>query len=149
MSGFRWVRMADEELDEFLGTGGTGILSFSTSSAEPPFSRPVSYGYYQDSAHFHYRLAVSPNNTKKEYLDRPVSFVVHERAEGRWQSVIAIGELEALDDLPYEATARQERWGVDIPWVDIFEDPPEDITFEQFRLVPDELTGRTEITADD
>ncbi|EMA56145.1 pyridoxamine 5'-phosphate oxidase family protein [Halococcus thailandensis] len=149
MSGFRWLRLSDEEMNAFLGNGGTGTLSFSTSSDEPPFSLPVSYGYDTDTAHFHYRLALPSGSTKEKFLDRPVSFVTHSRTNDGWRSVIAVGALEDLTELPYEAAARQERWAVDIPFVDIFEESPDDVTFNQFRLVPDELTGRKGVSSPD
>ena len=145
MSGFRWLRLSDGEMSAFLGNGGTGTLSFSTSSDEPPFSLPVSYGYDADTAHFHYRLALSADGTKGQYLDRPVTFVTHRRTDDGWRSVVATGVLEDLGELPYESAARQERWAVDIPFVDVFEESPDDVTFGQFRLVPDELTGRKEV----
>ncbi|EMA56093.1 pyridoxamine 5'-phosphate oxidase family protein [Halococcus thailandensis] len=149
MSGFRWLQLSDEELDTFLGNGGTGTLSFSTSSDEPPFSLPVSYGYDADIVHFHYRLALPSDSTKEKYIDRPVSFVTHSHTNDGWRSVIAVGTLEDLTKLPYEAAARQERWAVDIPFVDIFKEPPDDVIFHQFRLVPDELTGRKEVSSPD
>ncbi|WP_029601662.1 pyridoxamine 5'-phosphate oxidase family protein [Halococcus hamelinensis] len=145
MSGLRWLQMSEEELDEFLGDGGTGILSFSTGSDEPPLSLPVSYGYLADTGRFHYRLAIPEDSSKERYLDRPVSFVVHDHTDEGWRSVIASGKLEDLTELPYEADALQERWGVDIPLVDIFEKPPDDVTFRQFRLDPERLSGRKEV----
>ena len=81
MSGLRWLQLSEEELDEFLGDGGTGVLSFSAGHDEPPFSLPVSYGYLGDTGHFHYRLAVPEDSSKERYLDRPVSFVVHDHTD--------------------------------------------------------------------
>ena len=145
MSGLRWLQLSEEELDEFLGDGGTGVLSFSAGHDEPPFSLPVSYGYLGDTGHFHYRLAVPEDSSKERYLDRPVSFVVHDRTDDGWRSVVATGELDDLTELPYEADALQERWGVDIPLVDIFEEPPDDVTFRAFRLDAERVTGRKEV----
>ena len=45
MADIRSVPMSEEERSEFLGHGGTGILSFDTLDDDQPYSRPVSYGY--------------------------------------------------------------------------------------------------------
>nr|WP_238392245.1 hypothetical protein [Halorussus amylolyticus] len=53
MGGIRWVQLSESEMNEFLGTGGTGTLSFSTETENPPFSVPVSYGYDADGEAFY------------------------------------------------------------------------------------------------
>jgi len=146
MENFRWPQMSEAELTAFLGHGGTGVISFSTSSDAPPYSTPVSYGFNTDVKHFHFQLALPPGSEKESLVTRPVSFVTHAETDEGWRSVIAIGSLEDLANEPHESSAVQERWGIDIPFVDIYEEPPEDITFRQFRLVPDELSGRKQIT---
>lgn len=149
MEGLRWVQLSDSELDEFLGTGGTGVLSFSTEAAEPPFSLPVSYGYDADGGSFYFKLAFPPDSGKADVVDRPVTFVVHARTDRGWRSVVATGELEDLTDADYDATAVQGMWAVDIPRVDVFERPPKEVPFRQFRLAPERLTGRKEVASDD
>jgi len=147
MENFRWPQMSEDELTAFLGQGGTGVISFSTSSDDPPYSTPVSYGFSTDVKHFHFRLALPPGSEKEARLAQPVSFVTHSQTDEGWRSVIATGSLEDLTNEPHESSAIQERWGVDIPLVDIFEAAPADLTFRQFRLVPEELTGRKQVSS--
>ena len=147
MTGLRWLQMPEPELNDFLDNGGTGVISFATGEGEPPYSLPVSYGYDADSSHFHFRLGITPNSDKGKFLDRPVSFVTHDETDEGWCSVVATGELEDLTDEPYDSPAIQERWNVSIPLVDIFEVPPKDVTFHQFRLDPDKLTGRKDVNS--
>ncbi|MDS0283048.1 pyridoxamine 5'-phosphate oxidase family protein [Haloarcula onubensis] len=149
MENLRWPRMTEDELTAFLGDGGTGVISFSTSSDDSPYSIPVSYGFNSDVKHFHFRLALPPGSEKEALVARPVSFVTHDQADEGWRSVVATGSLEDLTDEPYESSAIQERWGVDVPVVDIFEEPPEDVAFRKFRLVPDQLTGRKQIRSEE
>jgi hypothetical protein len=149
MADIRWPKMTHEEVETLLGDGGTGVVSFSADEGEPPYSIPVSYGYVADAGNFHFRFALSDHSEKDDFLGRPVSFVTYDRTDDGWRSVVARGELEDLSDAPYESTALQERWGVDIPLVDIFQDPPEDVTFQLFRLVPDRLTGRKSMGNED
>ncbi|SFR34088.1 hypothetical protein SAMN04487947_0107 [Halogeometricum rufum] len=142
MEEFRWTRLTDDEVDAFLGDGGTGTISFATDAGDPPFTLPVSYGYDEASGSLYFRLAFPPGTGKDDVVENPLSFVVHDRTGDGWQSVVAAGELEELSDLPYESSAVQAMWAVSIPKVDIFDVPPGDITFRYFRLVPDELSGR-------
>jgi len=149
MENLRWPQLSEDELTAFLGNGGTGVISFSTSDEGPPYSLPVSYGFNADMKHFHFRFAFPPGSEKDALVAQPVSFVTHEETDAGWRSVIATGSLEDLTNEPHESSAIQERWGVDIPLIDIFEEPPEDVTFRQFRLVPDQLTGRKQIHSAD
>ncbi len=137
--------MTENELSEFLGKGGTGVLSFSTDADAPPFSLPVSYGYDADTANLYYRLAFPPNSGKADVVDNPVAFVTHARTDAGWRSAVATGRLDELTDAPYESAAVQGLWAVQIPMVDIFDRPPEELTFRLFRLAPDTLTGRKEV----
>lgn len=39
------VRLSEDERNEFLGRGGTGVISVAAGAGESPYSVPVSYGY--------------------------------------------------------------------------------------------------------
>lgn len=60
----QWNRMSEEEIDEFLGRGGTGVVAFATEADEPPVAIPVSYGYNADIEAFYFQLSV-PGRTGK------------------------------------------------------------------------------------
>lgn len=132
--------------DARLGSGGAGVISLSTDGDEPPYSVPVSYGFDADEQTFYFRLAVGAETHKGDLDDRPVSFVTYGQADDGWWSVVAKGSLESLDDadVATESLAGLER--VTIPFVDIFGTPPRLVSFEFYRLVPEELTGRQEST---
>ena len=148
MQGLRWVQLTDDERDRFLGDGGTGVLSFSTSVDEPPVSLPVSYGYFADAVSIYFRLSMPDGSRKQRLVDNPVSFVVHRETEAGWRSVIATGRLTEVTDAPYDSAALQGLWAVDIPTVDVFERPPSEIPYRTFRLIPDEFTGRKEVDSE-
>lgn len=138
------TEMDEDERDEFLGTGGTGVLSFSTADDDPPRSVPVSYGYDATESTFYFRLAVGSEGTDRGVTDRAVTFVTYGRGDEEWRSVVATGRLE---DTTEETIATQTLEGLErvhIPLVDIFGRPPRDVSFAFVRLVPDELTGRKE-----
>ena len=145
MQGLRWVQMSREERNEFLGDGGTGVLSFSTPLDEPPWLLPVSYGYDTHTNSFYFSLAFPKDSKKVDVIDNPVTFATHAETADGWRSVVATGLLEEVTDMPYESTAVQGMWAVDIPEIDIFERPREEITFRDFHLVPERVTGRKEV----
>jgi hypothetical protein len=138
------IQMDAEEVDALLDTGGTGVISLSSEPGEPPHSVPVSYGYDPTESTFYFRLAVGEDSEKGHLDGRAVSFVVHEEGADGWQSVVAQGRLEDIleKDIAADALAGLER--VHIPLVDIFGTRPDNVDFQFLRLVPDELTGRTE-----
>lgn len=145
MQGLRWVQLGSEERNEFLGSGGTGVLSFATESDEPPVSVPVSYGYFADAESIYFRLSAPDSSRKHSLVSNPVSFVVHGETETGWRSVIATGRLEEVTDAPHESTALQGMWAIDIPTIDIFERPPSELPYRIFRLRPEEFSGRKEV----
>lgn len=138
------IRMDDGEIEAFLGTGGTGVVSLSSAGDDPPHSVPVSYGYDADESTFYFRLATGSDSEKGDLHERPAAFVAHEEVEGRWHSVVARGRLESIDRTAIRSDALAGLERVHIPLVDIFGTRPGDVDFQFLRLVPDELTGRKE-----
>lgn len=144
MSDTSSIELDPATQDKHLGTGGTGVLSFSNSETDAPHSVPVSYGYDPEDRVFYFRLAVGADSRKAALLERPVSFVVHGESDDGWWSVIARGRLESTTA---EATALDSLAGlerVDIPLVDVFETPLRVADFEFCRLDPVAQTGRRE-----
>lgn len=148
MQGLRWLQMSEEEMNEFLGRGGTGVISFSTDTDEPPVSIPVSYGYNADAKTFYYRLSFPKDSRKADLVDKQVSFVTHDETDGRWQSVVVTGQLAEVSGEPYESAEIQGMWAIQIPVVDIFERPQRETTFRYFHLDPETMTGRKEVRSD-
>jgi nitroimidazol reductase NimA-like FMN-containing flavoprotein (pyridoxamine 5'-phosphate oxidase superfamily) len=137
------VAMTATERDEFLGNGGTGVLSLA-SGDEPPHSVPVSYGYDSTAETFYFRLSVGADRSKGELADRSVSFVTYDETADGWQSVVASGRLEDVESEGIETETLEGLEKVDMPLVEMFESPVRVVTFEFYRLVPKELTGRAE-----
>lgn len=142
------IEMDADERDELLGRGGVGVISLSTPDEEHPHSIPISYGYDASETTLYFRLAVGPDGGKGDLSDRAVSFVAYGQEDG-WQSVVATGRLEDVAD---EAIATETLAGldrVDIPLIDMFGEPTRTVSFEFFRLVPEEFTGRKEAAIGD
>lgn len=146
MDNTRSVQMSDDDRSEFLGTGGTGVVSFSRSETEPPYSLPVSYGYDAESDGFYLRLAFSTESDKETVVSegRPLSLVVHDHTEAGWQSVVVTGHLEEITEAAIDSDVVQAMRRVHIPLVDVFERHPRELTFRFFRLNVEDLSGRKE-----
>ncbi|MFB6170008.1 MAG: pyridoxamine 5'-phosphate oxidase family protein [Haloarculaceae archaeon] len=148
MSAETPAEMTADERDEFLGNGGTGVISLATDGG-PPHSLPVSYGYDRSTTTFYFRLAVGADSEKGDLAGRAVTFVVHGETADGWRSVVAQGRLEATSD---DAIATETLRGLDrvhIPLVDIFGRPARTVSFEFYRLEPDGLTTRKEADTDE
>lgn len=117
---------------------------FVRQTMPPPHSVPVSYGYDAAETTFYFRLAADPDSAKDEISDHEVTFVVYGQTDDEWWSVVAKGQLEETTEESIATETIQGFQHVHIPFVDIFGRPPKDVPFEFYRLVPDELTSRTE-----
>lgn len=137
-----YEEMDEERLAEFLGNGGTGVISLSTGAGEPPYSLPVSYGYDAASTNFYFRLAADGGGKAAFLDDGHASLVVYEHDGEGWTSVVAAGELTEVSDVDVASGVMEELRRTHIPMYDVFEDATSETTFRFFRLAPDELTGR-------
>ncbi|WP_435359329.1 pyridoxamine 5'-phosphate oxidase family protein [Haloarchaeobius sp. DFWS5] len=151
MEDMRSVRLSDEARDEFLGRGGTGVLSFASDVDQPPYTIPVSYGYDAEETTFYFRLAMGEDHGKTEFVDRdrPVSLVVSDRTDDGWRSVVASGTLNEVTEgaVGNEILDRMAR--IQLPLVDVFDRDPREVTFRFFRLRPTEIGARAEAKSDD
>jgi len=136
--------MEADERDEFLGDGGTGVLSLAAGD-EPPHTVPVSYGYDLTAETFYFRLAAGGDGGKGELADRPVTFVTYGHEDETWQSVVAKGRLEDVEAEGIETETLEGLDHVEMPLIDLFERPLREVSFEFYRLVPEEFTGRAEV----
>lgn len=149
-TGSEEIELTAAERDGFLAGVDTGVLSLSTTADEPPHSIPVSFGYNAEQNTFFFRLVDLPPQRKGELEGRSVTFVTYgEDADlGGYASVVAQGRLEPTSGSETATEALSGLEGVTIPFVDIFGEPPKDVSFSFYRLVPDALTGRKETTTE-
>lgn len=144
MSETESIALDADERDAFLGIGGTGVISFQSSNGKSPHSVPISYGYDGSETTFYFRLAVGSDSDKGDVAGRHVTLVIYGQQDGNWQSVIAKGRLEGTTETSVATESLEGLQRVHIPLVDIFGQPVKDVSFEFYRLVPDEMTSRKE-----
>lgn len=138
-------RLDAGERDAVLGDGGVGVLAFATPSGDPPHSLPVSYGYDAADAALYFRLAVGGDREKADLLDRPASFTAHHEGEDGYESVVAGGTLDAIDEPDLDTTTLDGLSRVEIPLFDVFERDPRETTFAFYRLDATDATGKREL----
>jgi hypothetical protein len=129
-------------IDEYLGEGGTGVLSLA--EGDVPYSIPVSFGYDDESTAFYLRLGFSEGSEKRPFLERSAwaRLIVYE-AEPDLTSVVATGDLTRVpkDELTPETVAQLGR--AELPAFDLWDRPKDELEFQIYRLAAEELSGRS------
>lgn len=142
--GTQSVALSHGEILDFLGTGGTAVVAFARD--DDAYAIPVSYGFDPEEERFYLRLAFDSDSEKREYVHSSgdVSVVVHGETDEGWRSVVARGRLDEVTEAAMDATVAEAMRTMNVPFVTIYDRPAAELTFEIYRLVPDELTGRAE-----
>lgn len=146
----RRTEMTASEVDEFLASHETGVLSLAR--ADEPYAIPISYGYDATDGRFYMRLVSTPESEKRAFLGSSpkARLVVYEEADDIYRSVVAIGVLERI--APEELTPeRIEQYGeAKRPLFEIWAEPKPDLDIELYELVPETKSGRLiEVDRDD
>lgn len=141
------VQMARDAIDAFLDDRGTGVLSLARGDI--PYAIPVSYGYERASSEFYFRLSDHPDSRKRRFLDVPstAQFVVYDRTDTEWVSVIAAGELTEVPESALTTRVADALRRADLPVMDLMDTPPNELNFRVFRLTAHDVTGRTTASA--
>ncbi|MEF8778276.1 MAG: pyridoxamine 5'-phosphate oxidase family protein [Natronomonas sp.] len=138
----RRTEMSADEMDTFLGTHETGVLSLA--HADEPYSIPISYGYDPSVRQFYTRLVSTPESEKRHFLeaDPNARLVVYSENEDTYRSVIATGTLVRID--PDELTAEdiQQYGSARRPLFEIWPEGKEELDIDLYRLDPERVTGR-------
>ncbi|WP_458209306.1 pyridoxamine 5'-phosphate oxidase family protein [Haladaptatus sp. NG-SE-30] len=142
MNDHRAVQMDADGITDFLGRGGSGVLSLAKDDA--PYSIPVSYGYDASSRRFFIRLGFTGESEKRAYLNASemARLVVYGQTESGWKSVIATGQLEEATDSDIDVHVVWVLRESQLPVRDLFEVPPDEVSFDMYRLDVEELSGR-------
>lgn len=136
------VRLDDASIDEFLGDGGTGVLSLARE--DDPYSIPVSYGYDDADRRFYVRLGYTSGTEKERFVrdDATARLVVYDRRGDEWVSVVAEGRLEAVAASDVDVSVVRGLRDAALPVRAVFGVPPEDVEFRIYALAVDSLAGR-------
>ncbi|MFB6172562.1 MAG: pyridoxamine 5'-phosphate oxidase family protein [Haloarculaceae archaeon] len=136
------TEMGPSELDEFLASHETGVLSLARGGE--PYAIPISYGYDGDDQTFFLRLVSTPESEKRQFLATSprARLVVYDEADDTYRSVVAVGALETVprEELTVD---RIEQYGHSKrPLFEIWAEGKADLDIELYEFRPAQLSGR-------
>lgn len=148
MSLAKETEMGGTEIDEFVGSRETGVLTLANENE--PYSIPISYGYDANGGTFYMRLVSTPESEKRAFLDSSpaVRLVIYDKKteSETYQSVVAEGTLQELD--PAQLTVEQiEQYGdTKRPLFEIWGHGRDELDIKLYEFQPTAVSGRrTEI----
>ena len=132
------------EIAEFLDARHAGVLSLADGG--DAYSIPVSFDYDGDESALFFRFGFGPDSQKRQFLEavESASFVVFEREEGRWKSVVIEGPVETVSESTLDSNIVEALDGLDIPYFRIHQRPSGNMDFEIARLDATKMTGIVE-----
>ncbi|WP_336361358.1 pyridoxamine 5'-phosphate oxidase family protein [Haladaptatus sp. ZSTT2] len=136
------ARMTADEIHELLDHGGSGVLSLARNG--DAYAIPISYGFDPGSTRFYFRLGYGKESEKRGYVEhtQTARLVVYENVDEEWNSVIAAGTLREISDDELNLEVVRALRQADLPLLDIFDTPRDELVFSMYALDVAELTGR-------
>lgn len=141
MRGAQRTEMDAIQIVDFLDTQQTGVLSLARENDS--YGIPVSFAFDDTEHDIYLHLGYGSSSTKREFVDAVewASFLVYDRVDGKWKSVLARGTLEGVSEDSIDSTAYQAAKSLNIPYFQVFGDRDEALEFEIVRMDITELTG--------
>jgi nitroimidazol reductase NimA-like FMN-containing flavoprotein (pyridoxamine 5'-phosphate oxidase superfamily) len=138
------TRMTSADIDAFLGSQETGVLSLA--SADEPYAIPISYGYDAGTRTIYLRLVSTPDSEKGRFLASAprARLVVYDEApdEPTYRSVVAVGRLEEIDPQALTVEDIEQYGAAKRPLFEIWGQGKADLDIHLYKLAPEELSGR-------
>lgn len=131
-------------ISEFLESQGTGVLALASGGRV--YAIPVSFAYHEAGPDIYFRFGYGPDSQKRTYVEGAdeASFVVYDRTDAGWKSVLAEGDLESVSDSQLDTSLAEAVNGLHIPYFAVHRRPSAELEFEIVRLDVDKLSGVVE-----
>ena len=136
------TNLADNEIQQRLADGGTGVLSVAKNNT--PYSIPVSFGYDPGANRLFLQLGFTPESDKHQFITDGIDarLVLYENPARTCRRIIATGPLhEITPDSLDNRVARNIRQSPP-PLYSIWDAPADSIEFRLFELQLSSLSGR-------
>jgi nitroimidazol reductase NimA-like FMN-containing flavoprotein (pyridoxamine 5'-phosphate oxidase superfamily) len=151
MSPATEAKMGPEEIDEFIATRETGVLTLARENE--PYSIPISYGYNATDRTFYMRLVSTPESEKRAFLSSSptVRLVIYDGTddESMYWSVVATGALEELDPAALSVEDIEQYGDARRPLFEVWGEGRDELDIQLYQFTPEEINGiRTEIERD-
>jgi nitroimidazol reductase NimA-like FMN-containing flavoprotein (pyridoxamine 5'-phosphate oxidase superfamily) len=132
------------EVAEFLDSRHAGVLSLADGGTA--YSIPVSFDYGEGDSALYFRFGYGPDSQKRQFLEavETASFVVFEREDGLWKSVVVEGPVTSVSESNLDASIVEAIGDLDIPYFQVHQRPNGDMDFEILRLDAGKISGIVE-----
>jgi len=144
MSLAQETEMSESQVDDFLSTNETGVISLARE--DEPYSLPISYGYDGDSRTFYMRLVSTPESQKRAFLgsNPHVRLVVYDESDDGtlYRSVVAAGELTEIEPAEMSVEDIEQYGETRRPLFEIWGSEKDELDIQLYKFQPAELTGR-------
>lgn len=132
------------EIADFLADHRTGVLSLARD--DEAYAIPVSYVYEPEEQAVYFRLGYGTDSTKRGFVDAVdrATFVVYDRTDDGWKSVVVRGPVEELSTDTLDSTVLEATADLDIPYFRVFDRRSGSLEFRIARLEATDLTGVVE-----
>lgn len=131
--------MSRDEIDAHLREVGVGVLSLADGAET--YAIPESFGYDGDALYF--QFGYDDDSDKMAYITTTAvaTFTVHTTDPAR--SVVARGPIDPVPDSATDRATAALAANATMPNLNVSTDTADaDLTFECYRVSPDELSGR-------
>lgn len=132
------------EIGDFLAGQETGVLALGMS--EDVYAVPVSFAYEATRPALYFRFGYGPDSQKRRFVEGhdQATFVVYDRTEAGWQSVLAEGHLEPVESSQLDSTVVEAVNQLRIPFIEMHRPPRGALEFAIHRFEIGKLSGVTE-----
>ena len=132
------------EIGEFLEGQLTGVLALAMAGRVYAF--PVSFAYRDADSSLYFRLGYGPASQKRSYVEgaEAASFVVYDRTDAGWKSVMAEGHLEPVSETGIDGSVEQAVRRLTIPFFQVHQQPADGLEHHIVRLRVEKLSGVAE-----
>ncbi|SIR66614.1 pyridoxamine 5'-phosphate oxidase family protein [Natronorubrum thiooxidans] len=128
-----------DEIDAFLREQGSGVLSL-TDGAET-YAVPESFGYEGDVLYF--QLGFDSDSQKLSFIETTDVATLTAFTDDPARSVLVRGPLEPVPEADQQRASGAIAANATIPALNVsLETMTDELAFEFYRLVPQELSGR-------
>lgn len=135
------TRMDAVAINDFMNSQQTGVLSLADD--DEAYAIPVSFAYDDGGPNIYVRLGYAPGSEKQRFVEAVdrVTFVVYDRTDEGWRSVVARGRLETVSETSLGSAIAESVEQLDIPFFQVFDRPATDLDFSILRIDVQEIDG--------
>lgn len=132
------------DIADFLEQQATGVLAIA--SGGHVYAIPVSFAYHDEGPDLYFRFGYGRESQKRTFVEGAdeATFVVYDRTDEGWKSVLAEGRLEPVSESRLDTSLVEAVNRLQIPYFEVHRQPAAELEFEIVRLDVSKLSGVAE-----